>query len=61
MAPDLPLEIWLDILALLPPGYLRKIMGLSRILFELAMSEIYHNAYVGSTDERAIWRFSMLK
>lgn len=41
MAPDLPLELWLHVLGLLPKHYLRKMMGINRTLFELAMNEMY--------------------
>jgi hypothetical protein len=41
MTPDLPVELWLHLLDLLPKSYLRKMMGINRTLFELAMNEVY--------------------
>ena len=38
---DLPPELWLEILSYLPDIYFRKMMGVSRILYALALREIY--------------------
>ncbi|KAG6827471.1 hypothetical protein H0H92_011656 [Tricholoma furcatifolium] len=39
--PDLPVELWRHILSFLPSEYIRKVMGISRNLFEMAMDDIY--------------------
>jgi len=39
--PDLPLELWLEILAYLPRSALHKLIGVNRFLFELALDDIY--------------------
>lgn len=36
-SPDFPTELWLEILSYLPPSYVLKLLGVSRILFELAL------------------------
>jgi len=38
---DLPVELWLEILSYLPRTSLHKLMGVSRVLFELALDDIY--------------------
>ncbi|KAF9443502.1 hypothetical protein P691DRAFT_408144 [Macrolepiota fuliginosa MF-IS2] len=39
--PDLPPELWTEILSYLPPGSVRKMIGITRFLFEQGMDEIY--------------------
>ena len=39
--PDLPLELWLEILTYLPRSTLARMIGVNRILFELALGEKY--------------------
>ncbi|KAF9467601.1 hypothetical protein BDZ94DRAFT_1248515 [Collybia nuda] len=41
MTPDLPVEIWLYIVSMLPRDHIRKLVGINRMLFSLAMDEIY--------------------
>ncbi|TFK70984.1 hypothetical protein BDN72DRAFT_895964 [Pluteus cervinus] len=50
--PDLPIELWLDILSYLPPGSTRKLLGVNRTFFELAMNEIYQRiSFTEDNDE----------
>jgi len=44
--PDLPLEIWMEILSYLPRGFVWKMIGINRLLFELGMNEIYQEVYL---------------
>ena len=44
--PDLPLEIWLEILSYLPRGFVWRMIGINRLLFELGMNEIYKEVYL---------------
>jgi len=44
--PDLPLEIWMEILSYLPRGFVRRMIGINRLLFELGMNEIYKEVYL---------------
>lgn len=39
--PDLPAELWMEILSYLPQGFLRKMIGVNRCMFEQGMNEIY--------------------
>jgi hypothetical protein len=39
--PDLPVELWLKILSYLPRSAQRKLLGVNRFLFELALDDIY--------------------
>lgn len=39
--PDLPLELWLEILSYLPRSTLHRMIGVNRTLFELALDEKY--------------------
>ena len=39
--PDLPLELWLEILSYLPRSALHTMIGVNRVLFELALDEKY--------------------
>ena len=39
--PDLPLELWLEILSYLPRSALHRMIGINRTLFELALDEKY--------------------
>jgi hypothetical protein len=39
--PDLPLELWLEILSYLPRSALHMMIGVNRTLFELALDEKY--------------------
>jgi hypothetical protein len=39
--PDLPAELWMEILSHLPRGFVWKMIGINRLLFELGMNELY--------------------
>ncbi|KAF9449102.1 hypothetical protein P691DRAFT_813123 [Macrolepiota fuliginosa MF-IS2] len=39
--PDLPVELWMEILSYLPRGFVWKMAGINRFLFEMGMSELY--------------------
>ena len=39
--PDLPVELWIEILSYLPRTALHKLIGVNRFLFELALDDIY--------------------
>lgn len=39
--PDLPIEVWLEVLSYLPRGFVWKMIGVNRALFELGMDELY--------------------
>jgi hypothetical protein len=43
MIRDLPAELWLEILSYLPPGHVRKLLGINRFLTEMALDEIYYS------------------
>ncbi|KAF8659278.1 hypothetical protein AX16_001853 [Volvariella volvacea WC 439] len=53
--PDLPVELWLYILSMLPRSALHKMMGINRTLFELAMNDKYSEIRLISDDAEA-WR-----
>jgi hypothetical protein len=39
--PDLPVELWIEILSYLLRTALHKLLGVNRFLFELALDDIY--------------------
>ncbi|KAG5638220.1 hypothetical protein H0H81_001221 [Sphagnurus paluster] len=61
MTPDLPVELWQEILSLLPPHHVRKLIGVSRILFRMAMEDIYRELRFKSDDELMMKTFQKLK
>lgn len=56
MEVDLPAELWLKILSYLPPGFVRRMLGVSRICFELAMDDIYRELELINGDSRTYGR-----
>ncbi|PPQ63652.1 hypothetical protein CVT24_004426 [Panaeolus cyanescens] len=52
--PDLPVELWLEILSYLPRSALRKMMGVNRLLFEMAFNEIYEEIRLIADDEEML-------
>ena len=52
--PDLPPELWLEILSYLPDIYLRKMMGVSRTLYALALPEIFRELDLLNDDPATI-------
>jgi hypothetical protein len=55
------MELWLEILAYLPNGYLRKMMGISRVLFMMALSDIYQRAELRLGDQNILKTFGALR
>ena len=51
---DLPPELWLEILSYLPDTYFRKMMGVSRTLYALALREIYRELDLRHADPRTM-------
>ncbi|EKM76366.1 hypothetical protein AGABI1DRAFT_131451 [Agaricus bisporus var. burnettii JB137-S8] len=56
MTPDLPLELWMEVLSYLPPGYIRRLLPINRQLFHLAMEDKYEKLEVISADLRTLER-----
>lgn len=61
MAPNLPAELWLKIVSLLPRGQLRKLVGINRVLFTLAMDDIYREVRFMDDDRNMLKTFHQLK
>ncbi|KAF9467596.1 hypothetical protein BDZ94DRAFT_968545 [Collybia nuda] len=61
MALDLPVELWLHILELLPKHYLRKMMGINRTLFELATNDMYQEIRFIDDGKEMVRIFDQLK
>lgn len=59
--PDLPPELWLEILAYFSPGFVVKLMGVNRLLFELALQYIYEEVQLTSDDKPALTIFTTLR
>jgi hypothetical protein len=59
--PDLPIELWLEILRYLPRSTLRKMMGVNRVLFELALDDLYSEVQLIADDEDAKRTFARLR
>ncbi|KAF8907080.1 hypothetical protein CPB84DRAFT_1844186 [Gymnopilus junonius] len=51
---DLPVELWLEILAYLPRTTLHKMIGVNRTLFELALNDMYEEVRLISDDKQMI-------
>jgi hypothetical protein len=61
MSVDLPLELWLHVISFLPNGYIRKMIGINRILFEMALDEIYREVRFISDSRNMISTFKKLR
>ncbi|KAJ3513934.1 hypothetical protein NLJ89_g2668 [Agrocybe chaxingu] len=59
--PDLPVELWLEILGLLPRSTLHKMIGINRTLFELALDDIYREIRFINDDKEMVKSFKQLK
>lgn len=59
--PDLPIELWLEILRYHPRSTLRKMMGVNRVLFELALDDLYSEVQLITDDEDAKRTFAQLR
>lgn len=51
-ASDFPPELWSEIVAYLPRSDLRKMIGVNRFLFELALNYIYEEVRFTSDDKQ---------
>ncbi|KAF4622333.1 hypothetical protein D9613_009249 [Agrocybe pediades] len=58
---DLPTEIWLEILSYLPKGASRKLLGVNRVFFELALQNIYEELRLISGDRETMKSLSQLR
>ncbi|EAU83530.2 hypothetical protein CC1G_04786 [Coprinopsis cinerea okayama7 len=58
--PDLPPEIWLEILEYFPPTFVPKMMGVNRFLFELGMNYKYEEVRLISDDKPSLRAFQQL-
>lgn len=59
--PDLPVELWLEILTYLPRSTLHKLIGVNRTLFELALNDLYEEVRLISDDKDMEKTFNQLK
>ena len=59
--PDLPTELWLEILSYLPRTALHKMIGVNRPLFELALNDLYEEVRFISDDRHMLKTFNQLK
>jgi len=59
--PDLPVELWLEILGYLPRSALHKMIGVNRLLFELALDDLYEEIRLISDDKSMLKTFKQLK
>lgn len=59
--PDLPIELWIEVLSYLPPGSVRKVIGLNRYLFERGMDEIYEEVQMVANDGAGLKTFEQLR
>ena len=59
--PDLPVELWLEILTYLPRSTLHKLIGVNRTLFELALNDLYEEVRIISDDKDMDKTFKQLK
>ena len=59
--PDLPVELWLEILTYLPRSTLHKLVGVNRTLFELALNDLYEEVRLISDDKDMDKTFKQLK
>jgi len=50
-SPDLPVELWLHILSNVPRSPLHNLLGVNRLLFELAMNDLYEEVRLISEDK----------
>ncbi|KAH6918570.1 hypothetical protein BKA70DRAFT_1457399 [Coprinopsis sp. MPI-PUGE-AT-0042] len=60
-APDLPAELWLEILSYLPSSSFVKLIGVNRIFFELAFDYKYKEVRLLSRDPSTLHTFEQLR
>jgi hypothetical protein len=58
---DLPPEIWFHIISFLPRSCVRKLIGVNRTLFEIALDEIYREVRLISDDGDTVNTFKQLR
>lgn len=59
--PDLPLELWFEILSYLPRSYLFKMIGLNRMFFRIAMEYKYEEVRFTTDDKGTFEVFKQLR
>lgn len=59
--PDLPIELWIEVLSYLPPDCIRKVIGVNRYLFERGMDNIYEGVQVATNDGAGLKTFEQLR
>ncbi len=60
-ASDFPPELWSEIVAYLPRCDMRKMIGVNRFLFELALNDIYEEVRFTSDDKTMERVFEQLR
>lgn len=58
---DLPPELWFEILSYLPRHFIFKVMGLNRMLFQMAMEYKYEEIRFTTDDKDAMRVFKQLR
>lgn len=61
MTPDLPVELWLLIISLLPRDFRRKMIGINRTTFEIGMNDLYEEVRFISCNQRMLGVFDQLR
>lgn len=59
--PDLPIELWIEVLSYLSPDCIRKVIGVNRYLFERGMDNIYVEVQVATNDGAGLKTFEQLR
>lgn len=59
-ASDFPPELWTEIVSYLPRNVLRKMIGVNRLLFELALNDLYEEVRFTSDDKQTANVFDQL-
>ncbi|KAH6904879.1 hypothetical protein BKA70DRAFT_1108388 [Coprinopsis sp. MPI-PUGE-AT-0042] len=58
--PDLPAELWLEVLSYFPPAFVMNLMGVNRMFFELALDYKYEELQLLSCNGAALNSFQQL-
>jgi hypothetical protein len=59
--PDLPTELWMEILSHLPRGFAWKMVGINKLLFELGMNELYEEVRLLDYDGAGLKTFQQIR
>ena len=59
--PNLPVELWPEILSYLPRSALHNMIGINRLLFELALDDLYEEIRFISNDTEMWKTFQQLE